>query len=88
MVGSLPGEIWQEPWVCPTPAPSRPIYRMEGFTRSVFEAATEGLNPMPVLNVEGLTLDAVADQFTEIIDEAGRNNDYSQVLSPNRFFAM
>jgi len=61
---------------------------MEGFTSAVFRAASQGNNPGPRLNIQGPTLDDLTDQLAALIDEAGHSGDYSQLLSPERMFAV
>ena len=70
------------------PHPDGPTYQMEGFTSAVFRAASQGSDPSPHLNIQGPTLDDLTDQLAALIDEAGRSGDYSQLLSPERSFAV
>ena len=85
MVSSLPHSIWDVPWV-PPPLPDGPSYQMEGFTAAVFRAASQGTNP--VLNLQAASLDELIDCLAALIDGAGSQGDYSQVLSSERTFTL
>lgn len=85
MVSSLPHSIWGVPWV-PPPLPDGPSYQMEGFTPTVFRAASQGTNS--VLNLQAASLDDLVDCLAAVIDDAGRCGDYSQVLSSERTFTL
>jgi hypothetical protein len=88
MTSSLPSSIWDsaDPWVAP--APGAHSYTMDGFTSTIYQAATCGMDSVPSLTLEAGSLDELVDQFSELIDEAGRNNDYSHILSPQRLFTV
>ena len=70
----------------PPPPPDGPSYQMEGFTGAVFRAASEGTDP--VLNLQAASLDELVDCLADVIDDASRSGDYSQVLSFERTFTL
>lgn len=70
----------------PPPSPDGLSYQMEGFTPAVFHAASQGTDS--VLNLQAASLDDLVDRLAAVIDDAGRRNDYSQVLSSDRTFTL
>ena len=82
MTSSLPTSIWNEniPWVPPVSSHHH-LYRIEGFTNAVYQAATQDLDVVPHLNLEAPSLELLVDQFSGLIDEAGAGGDYSLILS-------
>lgn len=85
---SLPSAIWDpsNPWI--PPAEAGPTYEMNNFASSVRSAATRGLQRIPKLRIEGNSLDELANQLSNLIDEAGKNSNYSVILLPDRHFIL
>lgn len=75
ITSSLPCSIWDSanPWVAP--APGAHSYEMDEFTSTIYQAATHRMDSVPNLTLEAGSLDELVDQLSELIDEAGRNND-------------
>ena len=89
MTSSLPTSIWNEniSWVPPVSSDHR-SYPIEGFAKAVYQAATQGLDVVPHLYLEAPSLELLVDQFSDLIDDAGSEGDYSLILSPDRHFTM
>ncbi|KAJ7106352.1 hypothetical protein C8R44DRAFT_886222 [Mycena epipterygia] len=63
-------------------------YHQHRFASAVFEAATAGSDPHPPLRVRVRDVDEAADRFTELLDEAGRRGDYTDILVEDRAFGL
>jgi hypothetical protein len=89
ITSSLPTSIWDKnnSWSPPASTDNR-SYRIEDFTSTVYQAATRGLNPIPQLNIEAPSLEQLVDRFSDLIDEASAEGDFSLILSPDRHFTM
>jgi hypothetical protein len=87
-MSSLPCSIWDsaDTWVAP--APGAHSYEMDGFTSTIYQAATLGIESVPNLTHEAGSLDELVDQLSKLIDEAGHNNNYSCILSPQWLFTV
>ncbi|KAJ7621563.1 hypothetical protein DFH06DRAFT_772897 [Mycena polygramma] len=83
----LPPAIWDENSSFVT-TPSG-AYSDHLFLQTVFQAATRGVNPRPSpLRVRGRDLDAAADHFSQLLDIAGENDDYTDILVSDRAFGL
>ena len=54
----------------------------------MYLAATQDLDVIPHLSLQAPSLELLVDRFSEMIDEASSEGDYSLILSPNRHFTM
>lgn len=79
--------MWDENSVF-VPPPSQGTYHQHRFASAVFEAATAGTGPHPPLRVRGRNVDEAADRFTELLDDAGRCGDYTNILVEDRAFGL
>jgi hypothetical protein len=82
----LPASIWNENSTFVTY--SAGTYSQDRFLNAIFQTATSELRDLPVLRVRGRDLDSAADHFTSLLDAAGRRGDYTDLLVPERAFAL
>jgi hypothetical protein len=89
MTSSVHTSIWNVniPWVPPVSSDHR-SYSIEHFAHAVYQSATQDLDVVPQLRLQAPSLELLVDRFSEIIDEASSEGDYSLILSPNRHFTM
>jgi hypothetical protein len=80
----LPASIWRNPWVPPVGRYSG-LYAASNMAEDVFEAATSGI-PLGDLEVHGLSMDGLADVFSNLLAEAAKEGNFTDVLSPKHHF--
>ena len=80
----LPASIWKNRWVPPV-GRYFGLYAASNMAEDVFEAATSGI-PVDDLEVRGLSVDELADTFSNLLAEAAKEGDFTDVLSPKRRF--
>lgn len=85
---ALPPSIWDENSHFRPHFSRDPEFLQHRFTQSVFDAATRGSGTVPALRVRGADLDAAADHYSQLLDEAGERNDYTELLVEDQAFAL
>ncbi|KAJ7474611.1 hypothetical protein B0H11DRAFT_1866205 [Mycena galericulata] len=63
-------------------------FLLDGFKAAVFEAATRGSGTVRPLRVRGADTAAAANHYAELIDDAGRREDYTNILVADRGFGF
>ncbi|TCD64596.1 hypothetical protein EIP91_003861 [Steccherinum ochraceum] len=81
----LPGAIWLEPFV-PEDCPVR-FTSIHGFKTQVFHQASLGFR-RPKLEINASSVRGCAEHLLAILFQAAKDNDFSDILNPNRSFTV
>ena len=81
-----PGQLWAEEW---TPQPTRygGLFDMADLTKSIFETASSGLRPHPLV-IEGFTIEGCAENLIAEIKKAVIMGNFAPLLPSDCTFQM
>ena len=87
---SLPSTLWTTPWIEPLSSAEINVENIESLRDSIFDKAqhADHYDNPPMFELAGASTSHLAEKLTGAIKEALQNNNFENILSPSRDFAM
>ncbi|KAF8955020.1 hypothetical protein BDZ97DRAFT_1675363, partial [Flammula alnicola] len=82
----LPPPIWESTWNPPTPTSE--VYNLVNLPEQVFAAANKGNNTVIKFEINSTTAAGMADMIDIWLTRAIENNDFTDILSPERDYQI
>ena len=87
---SLPPSLWTTPWMEPPTTGEINVENIELLRDAIFDKAqrADQFDNPPMFELAGLSTSHLAEKLVDSIKLALRNNNFDNILSPSRDFAM
>lgn len=89
-VFSLPSTLWTTPWIEPLSSGEINVENIESLRDSIFDKAqhADRYDNPPMFELAGSSTSHLAENLVDAIKVALQNNNFENILSPSRDFAM
>lgn len=87
---SLPSTLWTTPWIEPLSSGEINVENIESLRDAIFDKAqhVDQFDNPPMFELAGSSTSHLAEKLVDAVKVALQNNNFENILSPSRDFAM